>query len=73
MLRLMCCGITFEAEDTYIEHRQQIHGEQPQLKHTCCGIKFYTDAGYYEHREEVHQEAKPAKPQGFWAKLFKKA
>lgn len=59
MARFVCCGITFEGEQSYIEHRQQIHGERPGVKCTCCGIDFYTDEAYSEHRLAIHGEGEP--------------
>lgn len=65
-----CCGIAFDGEQAYVEHRQKIHGEQPSVKHTCCGIKFYTDEGFRKHREKIHGEEKPAAQRGWLSRLF---
>lgn len=56
MPRISCCGINFDVEQSYLEHRRQIHGEQASVKHTCCGINFYTEQWYAEHRETLHGE-----------------
>lgn len=71
MPHFSCCGISFEDEPTFVEHRQQIHGEQVKIKHTCCGIKFYTDEGFSEHRQQIHGEEKPGK-RGFLARIFRR-
>lgn len=73
MPQLVCCGIAFDGEQAYIEHRRQIHGEQPKVKHTCCGIKFYTDAGYSEHRKQIHGEDKPTGLGGLLTKFLKRS
>lgn len=72
MPEFSCCGIKFSGEPAYIEHREKIHGEKPEVKHTCCGIEFFTQEGYTEHRQKIHGEAKIAQRQGFFARLFKK-
>ncbi|MBI4289708.1 MAG: hypothetical protein HY671_14930 [Chloroflexi bacterium] len=74
MPRFQCCGISFDGEQPYVEHRQKIHGEAPQVKYTCCGIKFYTDEGYSEHRENIHSGAKPGVGRRGWlARLFRRS
>lgn len=72
MSQFTCCGIVFDGEQAYIEHRQKIHGEQPVVKHTCCGIEFYTDEGYREHRQKIHGETSIAEPRGLLARLIKR-
>lgn len=71
MVTFTCCGITFEGEAAYVEHRQKIHGEQPAVKHTCCGIKFYTDEGYREHRQNIHGESAVEERGSVLSRLFK--
>ncbi|MCL5074863.1 MAG: hypothetical protein M1136_04310 [Chloroflexi bacterium] len=73
MPQFVCCGINFASESTYIEHRQKVHGEQPQVKYTCCGIRFYTAEGYGEHRQQVHGESAPSARKGLLARLFKRS
>ncbi|MBI4321416.1 MAG: hypothetical protein HY675_23230 [Chloroflexi bacterium] len=73
MPRFVCCGFTFEGEQAYIEHRQKIHGDQPEVKNTCCGIKFFTDEGYAEHRQLVHGESAPSRRRGFLARLLRRS
>lgn len=68
-----CCGISFDGEAGYVEHRQAIHGEEPVVRHTCCGIRFQTEAGYAEHRAQIHGETAPAGARGLFARLFRRS
>lgn len=70
MPQFTCCGMTFDGEQAYVEHRQKIHGEEPQVRHTCCGLSFYTEEGYAEHRRLIHGEAVPAGRRSWWARLL---
>jgi hypothetical protein len=72
MPQFTCCGLTFDGEQTYVEHRRKVHGEPPMVRHTCCGIKFYTAEGYREHRQRIHGENVAAGREGLLARLFKR-
>ncbi|MBI2907874.1 MAG: hypothetical protein HYX92_09485 [Chloroflexi bacterium] len=71
--RFECCGISFEGEQAYVEHRQKIHGEQLSVRYTCCGIRFYTDEGYSAHRQAVHGDSSVPRQRGFLARLLRRA
>ena len=73
MPQYFCCGINFDGEKDYVQHRQQIHGEDPKVKFSCCGIEFYTDEGYSEHRRKVHGGDNPAGKRSFLSKLFNRS
>lgn len=72
MPHFKCCGIDFDGEQAYLDHRRQIHGEQPTVKHTCCGIKFFTHEGYFEHRQTVHGDSGVPARRGFLARLLRR-
>ncbi|MBI2858908.1 MAG: hypothetical protein HYX90_07500 [Chloroflexi bacterium] len=60
MAKFSCCGSTFDGEQSYLEHRRLVHGEQSEVRHTCCGIQFFTDEGYAEHQLTVHGAGRAA-------------